>query len=124
MHKPPFALDLIETTQELLLSQILPNAAAEDRYAIHMCINALRISQRQLTSEREAETSELQAMARILNVVPEQSNNAQIISAAAAKAVRAGEWDDNISAKLFLWESVLRAVRESNPRYLDQEGIS
>lgn len=123
MRIQPDGINLLDTVANVLRSDVLPAVPAEQQYALRMALNALGIVQRQLANGDAVEQQEQALLAELLAV---QGNHAEL-TRLLAKKIRAGaaqgKSKESEAVRALLWQLTLQRVKESAPRYLQQEGL-
>lgn len=119
MRIPPDGAALLATAAEVLKQEMLPDVPADKAYGIRMVINAMSIARRQLETGDHAENIEYET----LSIVLDSDEDGQSLNREFARHVRRGEAETDEHLRQLLWAQTLNKVRESAPRYLQQEGI-
>lgn len=119
MRMQPDGTNLLDSVASLLREQVLPGAVASERYALRMAINAIGIARRQLANGEGQEQREHAALTELLGSGGDHDQLARLL----AQQVRAGAVRDNPALRALLWQMTEQRVRESAPRYLEQEGL-
>ena len=114
MRERPDGADLLAIAREVLKNELLPLLPKERNADALMIANALGIAERQLRHGDAPAREEQKALAELLR----QHGTLPELNQAFARAIRAGEMDDNSRAHELLWEATLARVRESAPRAL------
>ena len=120
MQTRPDASELLDEVRRVIRADLLPAADAAAGYTLRMILNALSIAERQLQAAEQADELELIQLSALLD----NDGDLPALERLLARRVRAGDVDADEGLQAMLWEITLRQVRESAPRYLDQEGMS
>jgi|SRR5690554_669012 len=123
MRIQPDGINLLDTVANVLRSDVLPAVPAEQQYALRMALNALGIVQRQLANGDAVEQQEQALLAELLAVQGDHAG----LTRQLAKKIRAGaaqgKSKESEAVRALLWQLTLQRVKESAPRYLQQEGL-
>lgn len=127
MRARPTARDLLMAARRALREDLADSLPPERRYEALMIANAMAIAARQVDAGAAAAAELEQAGLRALMAAAPGGASAgaslEELCRTFAVAVRGGAFDPatpgHDAAGRHLWETTLRAVRESNPRYLE-----
>ncbi|MFN3713657.1 MAG: DUF6285 domain-containing protein [Alcanivoracaceae bacterium] len=118
MRIQPDGANLLDTVATLLRDQILPDAPADQQYALRMAVNAIGIARRQLANGDRIEQQQRVRIARLLALGTSEDPEREL-----ARRVREGAARHNSDLQTMLWQVTEQRVRESAPRYLVQEPL-
>ncbi|MFY0729685.1 DUF6285 domain-containing protein [Pseudomonas sp. NFX15] len=117
MHDQPPASDLLTTARSVLLDQLLPTLAAEQRYTALMIANALIIASR----EQIAGSALNDARQSLLSRVDLDSDAVPVDEEQLCRALRAGRLDNQLLQLLDAFrDDIVARLSVSNPKYLQQ----
>ena len=115
MHDHPTAPDLLSTARSVLLDQLLPTLAAEQRYTALMIANALIIASREQTAGSALDD----ARQSLLGRVDFDGDAGPIDDEQLCRALRAGRVDDQLLQLLDAFrDDIVARLSVSNPKYL------
>lgn len=119
MQTRPDASELLDEVRRIIRTELLPAADGKTGYTLRMMLNALSIAERQMLAAEQADELALIQLSALLD----HDGDLAELERELARRVRAGDVDGDEALQAMLWALTLRQVRESAPRYLDQEGL-
>lgn len=117
MRPKPSGAELLDLARRVLRDDVASELSGPARYKALMAANAMAIVGRQLAEGTEAEVRILKRLTTILDHDGEPAD----LEGELAKALRAGDLDEDRDVHALLLESVEAKLRESNPRVLAVE---
>ena len=115
----PNVAELVEAVREFLTDHVGPNVDGQLAFHTRVAVNALAIVERTLAQGGAMDEAELLRLKELLH----QDGNLEEMNAALARAIRAGEMDDQRAALLaHLRLTAADKIALANPRYLTPRG--
>ncbi|MBT4043571.1 MAG: hypothetical protein HOK21_18160 [Rhodospirillaceae bacterium] len=115
----PNVAELVEAVREFLTDHVGPNVEGQLAFHTRVAVNALAIVERTLAQGGAMDEAELLRLKELLH----QDGNLEEMNAALARAIRAGEMDDQRAELLaHLRLTAADKIALANPRYLTPRG--
>lgn len=123
MRIQPDGINLLDTVANMLRTEVVPLVPAEQQYALRMALNAIGIAQRQLANGDAAEQQEQALLSKLLAVKGDHGQLTQLLAKKIRAGAAQGDTKESKAWRALLWQLILQRVKESAPRYLQQEGV-
>ncbi len=115
----PNAAELVEAVREFLSDHVAPNVEGQLAFHTRVAVNALAIVERTLDQGGAMDDAELMRLKTLL----QKEGDLGELNAELARAIRAGEMDDQRKAVLdHLRQTAEDKIALANPRYLVKRG--
>jgi hypothetical protein len=116
MRDRPSGADLLDEARRVLLDELLPDLAAEERYKALMIARAMAIAGRELEAGEAPLAAERQRLAALLD----GEAALETLQARLAGEIRDGAWDGDAAAHEALTASARWRLSESDPKALER----
>ena len=115
----PTAAELVEAVREFLTDHVAPNVEGQLAFHTRVAVNALAIVERTMAQGGAMDAAELARLRELLG----QDGDLGEMNGALARAIRAGEMDNDRAAVLeHLRLTAEDKIALTNPRYLTPRG--